>query len=74
MKTQNDKVLERLKQGPITPLDALVELGVMRLGARVFELRQQGHIIFSKTVEVQTRLGGIAHVAEYRLEERGAQQ
>ena len=43
--TQNQAVLERLHRGPLTPLVALNELGVMRLGARIFDLRREGHLI-----------------------------
>ena len=41
--TQTDRVLERLKKAPLTQLEALTELGVMRLGARILELREAGH-------------------------------
>lgn len=63
-----DRVLERLKKGPLTQLEALTELGVMRLGARILELRDAGHPIITETVEVATRIAGeTARVARYRL-------
>lgn len=66
--TQTQRVLERLKAGPLTQLEALTELGVMRLGARILELREQGHQIRTETVEVATRVTGeTAHVARYVL-------
>lgn len=66
--SQTDRVLERLKKGPLTQLEALTELGVMRLGARVLELRDAGHPIITETVEVATRIAGeTARVARYRL-------
>jgi len=44
--TQNSRVLDHLKCGnTITPLDALELFGCFRLGARIFELRQEGHQI-----------------------------
>ena len=62
-KTQNDAILEHLKAGkPITPLEALSLYGCFRLGARCFELKQQGHAIISKMVEINGK-----RVAEYRL-------
>ena len=42
---QNDAILELLKKGPVTPMDALRHAGCMRLGARIWELRQMGHPI-----------------------------
>lgn len=49
--TQNERVLRRLKRKPLTPLLALRELGVMRLSARILELRKQGHDIQRRMVE-----------------------
>lgn len=43
--TQNERILRRLKRKPVTPLVALRELGVMRLSARILDLRKQGHDI-----------------------------
>jgi len=69
MDTQCNQLLERLKRGPITPLEALNELGIMRLGGRIYDLRQAGHQIDKEMVEVSTRNGGRAHVARYMLVE-----
>jgi len=67
MDTQCNLLLERLKRGPITPLEALNESGIMRLGGRIYDLRQAGHDIRKEMVEVHTRNGGKAHVARYTL-------
>lgn len=68
--TQTDRVLERLKKAPLTQLEALTDLGVMRLGARILELREAGHAIETETVEVATRITGeTARVARYRLQD-----
>jgi len=65
--TQRNQILAHLKAGKtITPLEALREYGTLRLGARIFELKQDGHNITKRMVEVETR-DGLAHVAEYRL-------
>lgn len=65
--TQRNQILAHLKAGrPITPLEALREYGTMRLGARIFELKQGGHNINKRMVEVETR-DGMARVAEYRM-------
>ncbi len=45
--TQTQQVLELLRRGPVTPRDALQEIGCFRLAARVKDLRDQGHEIHS---------------------------
>lgn len=70
MWTQNDSVLELLRQrrlAGITAMEAVKELGVMRLAARINELRNEGHHISSEMVKRPTRYGVPAHVALYRL-------
>lgn len=65
---QNDKIIDYLATGrTLTPIVALRRFGVFRLGARVYELKRQGHPITSRLVR-----HGDAWVAEYRLE-RGHQ-
>lgn len=63
---QAQRILEDLQRGDsITPLEALSRYGCMRLGARIFELRQLGYPIVSRLVK--TSAG--KHVSEYRLEQ-----
>lgn len=60
-------VLDHLKGvGPITPLDALKKYGIMRLGARVWDLRKEGVPIKTDIITVKTR-SGEARVARYSL-------
>ena len=48
---QNEAILEHLKtNGSITPIDALMLFGCFRLGARIYDLREQGHAIETKRV------------------------
>ena len=50
--SQTQEILEHLKKGnTITPVEALNWFGCMRLGARVFNLKRQGHNIQTKIVE-----------------------
>jgi hypothetical protein len=70
MDTQCTLLLERLKRAPITPLEALDEIGILRLPSRIWDLKQAGHCIRKEMVEVHTRNGGKAHVARYTLEEQ----
>jgi hypothetical protein len=65
--TQNQAVLNALRHGSLTSLEALRDFGCMRLGARIWELRQEGHQIESELVEVPTRDGETARVARYTL-------
>ncbi len=55
------------KHGSITPLEAQRELGCMRLGARIWDLRHEGYEIIKESVKVPTRGGKWAVVARYRL-------
>jgi len=51
--TQAQQILAHLKTGrSITPLDALHDFQCFRLGARVYDLKQDGHNIVSELVEV----------------------
>jgi hypothetical protein len=66
-KTQTHQVRAYMKRhGSITPREALRELGVMRLGARIWELRQDNVSIHRTMVAVRTRAGE-TRVARYSL-------
>lgn len=60
---QNSLILNMLKKGPVTPMDALKHAQCMRLGARIWDLRQMGHQIDREWYE--TRSG--KKVARYYL-------
>ena len=62
--SQAEAILQALQSGrKLTPIDALREFSCFRLGARVFDLKKQGHEI--KTEIVRTPSG--KRVAEYSL-------
>lgn len=66
--SQRERILGHLREGlPITAHKALYGYGVMRLAARCHELRQLGYQIERRMVEVPTRDGRRARVAEYSL-------
>lgn len=72
--TQCERVLQYMKDfGTITPLQALGDLGVMRLGARIWDLRHDGHRITRRMVSERNRYGEIVSFAEYKLEEDHAE-
>lgn len=67
---QTDRVLRYMQDfGTITPLQALGDLGVMRLGARIYDLRRDGYRITKRMVGSKNRYGEAVSYAEYRLEE-----
>lgn len=67
-KSQKELVLDYIEtHGSITPLEAEIHIGCLRLGARIWELRDEGYNIVSEIVEVPTRHGGKARVARYRM-------
>lgn len=64
--TQNERVWEYLQEhGTITAKEAMDELGIFRLGARVYELRKQGREILTEWVTVQNRYGEDCRVKSY---------
>lgn len=67
-KTQCERLLEHLKLGlPLTAHKALYGYSCLRLAARIHDLKQMGHQIERRMVEVATRDGRKARVAEYWL-------
>ncbi|WP_158099413.1 helix-turn-helix domain-containing protein [Pseudoflavonifractor sp. An85] len=66
--TQAQRVLEYIEQfGSITQIDAIQDLGVMRLAARIADLRQLGYSICSTTETVKNRYGDTCYVKRYFL-------
>jgi hypothetical protein len=64
--TQNKRLLKSLQEGnKVTPLNAWTTLGIYRLSARVFDLRDLGHDIKTERVEVENAHGEKFNVAEY---------
>ena len=69
--TQCERLLEYLnKHDSITQIEALNELGIMRLASRVSELNRQGYNIQSKMIVVKNRWGESCCIASYRLGDR----
>jgi biotin synthase-like enzyme len=63
---QTDRVLSYIRMfGSITQLEALRDLGVMRLASRISDLRKDGYDIQSKTEAVQNRYGETCHIKRY---------
>lgn len=66
--TQCDKVLAYMKQfGSITQLEALSDIGCMRLASRISDLRRQGYAIGRRIKTGKNRYGESVSFAEYYL-------
>ena len=66
--TQSQLILNHLKtHGSITALDALREYGCMRLGARIWDLKHQGHDIRTTFESAQNRYGEKVNYARYTM-------
>ena len=52
--------------GSITPLEAMRDLGIMRLAARIADLRRSGIRIVKDMVSETNRYGKQVHFARYR--------
>lgn len=66
--TQCDKVLHYMRTfGSITPLEALSDIGCMRLASRISDLRQQGYAIGRRIKTGKNRYGDSTSFAEYYL-------
>lgn len=66
---QKQRVLNWLQEGKtLTRLQALTELGIFELSARLIELKQDGHKIKSESITVQNRWGEKCRVAQYWME------
>lgn len=66
--TQNKRVLDYLSEhGSITQIEALTELGIMRLASRVSDLKTLGYPITGEMVVVKNRFNEECHVKRYRM-------
>lgn len=65
---QTDRVLQYMQDfGSITQLDALRDLGVMRLASRISDLRKMGYPIEARMETVKNRYGERASIKRYSL-------
>lgn len=66
--TQESRIVDYMSEfGSITQLEALRDLGVMRLASRISSLRQKGYAIKSETVAVKNRFNEDCHISRYSL-------
>lgn len=68
--TQCERIEQYMRDfGSITQLDAIKDLGVMRLASRISDLRKGGLRIIKEMEAGTNRYGESTHYARYRLEE-----
>ena len=66
--TQKEMILQHLKRhGSITPKDAIDNYGIMRLGARIYDLKGEGYKIVTETECGINRFGRPIAYARYFL-------
>lgn len=68
--TQTERLLSYFEEHQtITAVEALTELGIMRLASRVNDLKRQGHRFSKKMISVRNRWNEKCNVAEYTYEQ-----
>ena len=66
--TQCQRIMKYINDfGSITTLEAFTELGVVRLGARISELRKIGTPVIGKNESVRNRYGEKCHIKRYYI-------
>lgn len=68
--TQNERILDYIEEfGSITQIEALRDIGVMRLASRISDLKRKGYNVISKKETVKNRYGEVTHIKRYSLGE-----
>ena len=68
---QKDRILRHLlDQGSITQWEAIRDYGIMRLGAKIWDLKRDGHNITSERETGVNRYGEKTTYTRYRLVRR----
>lgn len=70
MTNQKKRIIEYIKKfGSITSRDAYVDLGITQLGARIFELKNEGYVFRTVFENGKNRFGEKVCFKRYSLEE-----
>ena len=70
--TQRERVLDYMrKYGSITTLDAVLDLGVLRLASRINEIKRIGIPIKKDWTRVKNRFGEDCKVLRYSIDKGG---
>ena len=66
-KSQCDRIIKHLKRKTLTRAQAMEQLGIANVTARISELRQEGHNIADKWVTQRNRFGDVTKFKAYFL-------
>jgi len=70
VETQCERILKYMQDfGSINPQQAITDLGVLRLAARISDLRKEGHQIGRRMAAGRNRYNEKVTYAEYYMEE-----
>ena len=70
--SQNQRIIDYINEfGSITQIQALSDLGVMRLASRISDLKKLGYPVESEMITVKNRYGEECRVKSYRLRGEG---
>ena len=68
--SQASRLLDYLKRfGSVTTWEAFQELGITRLSARIFEIKERGYLIKTESITSKNRFGEPVHFNKYSLVE-----
>ena len=66
--TQTERILDYIDEfGSITQIEALRDLGIMRLASRMSDLKKQGYLITRKPEAVKNRYGENCYIMRYSI-------
>ena len=66
--TQAERIIDYMERfGSITQVEAMRDLGCMRLASRISDLRKKGFVIDSEVVAVKNRFNEDCYIKRYRL-------
>ncbi len=71
--SQKERIIEYLhKEGSITALEAVRELGILQLSARLVELERSGFIFHKENETAKNRYGENVHFTRYSIISEGS--
>ena len=70
--TQTEILIDLMKQGWVSPAMALAGAGCMRLASRVYDIKEMGYNVISRSVKAAGRAGKTIWYKEYRIKENEA--
>ena len=66
--TQCEKIIDYMERfGSITPMDAFMDLGITRLSARIYDIRNSGTEVHGELELSKNRFGDRVHYMRYSL-------